>query len=240
MEPEKLQEIVSNNRDLEQKLTKRNEQYIFDLNKSMNAANFSEEEKALGLHEVLPALVEGQKKGTTARQLFGTVSECMDMLINKPKEMKRSKPTLMWLDNSLVIMAMIAIMTGVMALFFKQSAGAQYGLATLFIGSAVGGWVMYLMYKYFYQYEQPGADKSKKPKFWKAILLMVPAVFLWFVAFSGSAFLLPPVINPIVDPVIQVVIGGAAYLIHYYLKKQYGVVGMFGSRPQPEPDQRKK
>ena len=43
MEAEALRAIVAENRQLEQNLTKRNEQYIFDLKKSLKAANLSVE-----------------------------------------------------------------------------------------------------------------------------------------------------------------------------------------------------
>ena len=88
MEAEALRAIVAENRQLEQNLTKRNEQYIFDLKKSLKAANLSEEELALALHGILPELVAGQKTGKTARQLFGTVSERTEAILNKPAEVK--------------------------------------------------------------------------------------------------------------------------------------------------------
>lgn len=229
MEPEKLREIVSENRALEEKLTKRNQQYIFDLNKSMSAANFSEEEKALALHDILPKLVEGQKKGETARQQFGTVSECMDAIINKPKEKKESTPLLMWLDNFMLFMGIFGLMVGVLSFFTKGNSTASYGVLTLIAGSAVGGWVLYLMYKYVYQYDRPGADKSKKPKMWKSMLLMVGAMFLWLVAF-GLTGALPRSINPILDPILMIAIGGAALGIRYFLKKKYDIVGTFSAR----------
>ena len=49
MESEQLREIVKENNQLEEKLTKRNQQYIFDLKKSLEAANLSEEEKVKAL-----------------------------------------------------------------------------------------------------------------------------------------------------------------------------------------------
>lgn len=48
MEAEQLREIVKENAQLEEQLTKRNQQYIFDLKKSLEAANLSEEEKSNG------------------------------------------------------------------------------------------------------------------------------------------------------------------------------------------------
>ena len=50
-------------RELEKQLTKRNQQYIFDLKKSLAAANLSEELQAIALSGILPELVEGQKTG---------------------------------------------------------------------------------------------------------------------------------------------------------------------------------
>ena len=94
MEAEALRAIVAENRQLEQNLTKRNEQYIFDLKKSLKAANLSEEELALALHGILPELVAGQKTGKTARQLFGTVSERTEAILN------RQYLTITWFINN--------------------------------------------------------------------------------------------------------------------------------------------
>ncbi len=65
MEAEKLREYVAQNREWEKQLTKRNQQYIFDLNKALDAANLPEEEKVQVLHEMLPVLVKEQKDGRT-------------------------------------------------------------------------------------------------------------------------------------------------------------------------------
>lgn len=88
MEPEKLQTLQAENVQLEEKLTKRNEQYIFDLKKALKAANLTDEQTIVALNEMLPTLVEEQKSGKTARQLFGTVSERLDAIVNKPAEQK--------------------------------------------------------------------------------------------------------------------------------------------------------
>ena len=47
MEPEKLQTLQAENNQLEAKLTKRNEQYIFDLKKALKAANLTDEQLSL-------------------------------------------------------------------------------------------------------------------------------------------------------------------------------------------------
>lgn len=224
MEPETLRECVSENRELEKRLTKRNQQYIFDLKKSLDAANLSEEEKAVALHEILPVLVQEQKGGRTARQLFGTVSERTEAILTKPEAATgESKPVLMWLDNTLLVLGIFALMTGVMGLFVQESTQV-YGLITLLLMSMIGGWVFYLMYKYIYKYEQPGADKSQRPKIWKVMLILTGSFLVWISVIALSS-LLPPVINIILDPVILVALGAASLGGRYYLKKRYNIVG---------------
>lgn len=223
MEPEKLREYVAENRELEKQLTKRNQQYMFDLNKSLDAANFSEADKAQAFHEMLAVLVKEQKGGKTARQLYGTVSERTEVLLTEPPKEENVQPFWMWLDNTLLILGVFGLMLGAVALFSPKN-GQVYGVVTLLLMSAVGGWVFYLMYKYMYQYERPGADKSKRPKLWKSILILVASFFIWTAVISLSA-LLPAVINPILDPVLVIVLGGASLLLRYYLKKKYNIVG---------------
>ncbi|RDC48532.1 DUF1129 domain-containing protein [Acinetobacter sp. RIT592] len=224
MEAEQLREIVKENAQLEEQLTKRNQQYIFDLKKSLEAANLSEEEKVTALHEMLPVLVSEQKGGKTARQLFGTVSERTEAIINKPVEVRTSStPTLMWLDNTLLLLGLLSVMIAITGLFSRETTPA-YGITTLVLGSAIGGWVFYLMYKYIYQYEYPGADRSKKPGMGKTLLILGGTTLIWVIAFSATT-LLPPIVNPLLDPVVSIIIGAAALALRYYLKKKYGIVG---------------
>lgn len=223
MEPETLRGYVSENRELEKQLTKRNQQYIFDLKKSLEAANLSEEEKAIALHEILPVLVKEQKGGRTARQLFGTVSERTEAILNKPEEVKETKPVMMWLDNTLLILGIFGIMMGIMGLFARDSAQV-YGIITFISMAMVGGWVFYIMYKYMYQYERPGADKSQRPKMWKIMLILMGSFFLWIATIAVTS-LLPTSINIVLNPIILAIIGAAAIGLRYYLKKKYNIVG---------------
>ncbi|MGX7351975.1 hypothetical protein RU97_GL002324 [Enterococcus canis] len=228
MEPETLREIVAENRELEQKLTKRNEQYIFDLKKSLAAANLSEEEKTLALHEILPELVEGQKTGKTARQLFGTVSEHTKSILEKPEPLNQATTLQMWLDNTLMLLGVLSIMVSIMELLAKGRAN-PYGLLTLILSSMAGGFVFLIMYKTIYQYERPGADKSKRPGFLKSGLILVASVLIWLAVFAGAS-LLPATINPILDPMIVILIGAAALAFRFWYKKKYNISGSFFMR----------
>lgn len=62
MEQEVLQQMVAENREWETQLTKRNEQYLFDLKKALQAANLSEEDQVVVFHDILSELIPAQKK----------------------------------------------------------------------------------------------------------------------------------------------------------------------------------
>lgn len=228
LDGETLRQIVAENRQLESDLTKRNEQYIFDLKKALKAANLTEEEITLALHEILPNLVAGQKSGQTARQQFGTVSERVAYVLAKPKETKESEPWKMWLDNTLLFFAMLAILNGIMNLVSKGQ-GMTAGLLSLVATSATGGLIFYYMYKWIYQYEKPGADKSKKPKMWKSMSILALGMVVWIFIYSGS-MLLPNVLNPVVNPIVLVALGGAAFAGRMWFKKKFDIQGSFFNR----------
>lgn len=228
MEPETLRSYVSENRELEKQLTKRNQQYIFDLKKSLEAANLSEEQLAITLHEMLPVLVQEQKGGKTARQLFGTVSERTESILSEPEITDEdTTPVLMWLDNVLFIFALFGAAMGLMQLISggDPKTGQEFGLLTLVISSLIGGYAFYLMYKFFYQYQRPGADKSQQPKLWRSLLIMVPIFLIWVLALSFVQALAPKTINPTLNPLVMIVMGAAAFAIRWYLKKKFNIVG---------------
>ena len=49
------------------------------------------------------------------------------------------------------------------------------------------------------------------------------------VLFSATT-LLPPVINPVLDPVVVIIIGATALAIRYYLKKNTGLLEVYPSK----------
>lgn len=218
-------ELVGKNIELEKQLTKRNEQYIFDLKKSLTTANVSEEEQVVALSEMLPIIILEQKKGVTARQIYGTVSQRTEALLNKPKKQPQSTPLLMWLDNSLLIFGIMAIMFSLTMTWSKGSAQPM-GLLTLILASLSGGYVFYLMYKFVWQYDRPEADRSKRPSWIKTTLLLVGAMILWIMIFSIST-MIPNVINPVLDPIVVIIIGVVALIGRYFLKKKYNMQSSF-------------
>ncbi|MBV7392172.1 DUF1129 domain-containing protein [Enterococcus alishanensis] len=232
MEEELLAQLTQENVELESQLTKRNEQYIFDLKKALAAANFSQEQTTTELNEMLRALVEEQKRGVTARQLYGTVTERMEAIVNKPVvKAKSTQPFLMWLDNFLMFFALLAALSGIMSFFMPAGQSVStYGLTAIILAAALGGVIFYMMYLFFYQYDEPGADKSKKPKTWKSILIIVVAFVLWYIIFNATVYL-PTSLNPMLNPIALIILAAASLGLRFFLKKRFGVVSSFSSRP---------
>ncbi|MEG0373953.1 MAG: DUF1129 domain-containing protein [Enterococcus sp.] len=221
-----LRETVAKNRELEAQLTKRNEQYIFDLKKSLAAANLSEELQAIALGGILPELVEGQKTGKTARQLFGTVGERTEAILAAPAPDREGTKYEMWLDNSLLIFVFMTVfMTGVMPLLAKNAVTSQQqGLISILVGSISGGYAFYLIHKKIYVFDRPGADQTGRPGGFKSILIMIGIMLVWIFVFMLSAFI-PAVVNPVLDPTINIILGAAAFGLRYFLKKKYNIRG---------------
>lgn len=230
MEELELREVVAKNRELETQLTKRNEQYIFDLRKSLVAANLSEELQAIALSNILPELVEGQKTGKTARQLFGTITERTELILAAPEPSKESTKYQMWLDNSLMMFAFLSLLAGILPMISKQNAESQQqGILTILIASITGGYAFYLIYQFVYKYDRPGADQTGRPGTFKGLLIMVGIMMVWILIYIGTV-IIPPTINITFEPVISIALAAIAFGIRYFLKKKFNIQGSFFSR----------
>lgn len=203
-------------------LTKKNQEFIHIATNQLIKDGKSDQEIKSLLEEILPTIIEHQKSGTTARNLFGPPSEWAASKSAAPSQEKQEtveyneNPWLMWLDSSLFMLAIIAGINGLMNLFNQ---GAQYGLVTLLvIGFGVGAG-MYFMYHFVYR-EQ--AKTGKRPNLLKAILFLGVATLAWSAVFFLAA-LVPANLNPIPHPILTILICAIAFGIRYLLKKKYNI-----------------
>ena len=89
-------------------LTKKNQEFIHIATNQLIEDGKSDEEIQAILEEVLPTIIENQKKGLTARTLLGAptvwaasfTEKASDAKANQEK--KNDNPWLMWLDTSLL------------------------------------------------------------------------------------------------------------------------------------------
>ncbi len=69
-------------------LTKRNADFMHRLRKELQASKLSDEQRQAALIDTETQLLEGQKTGTTAKQLFGTPTDRFKAIVEGPKRLK--------------------------------------------------------------------------------------------------------------------------------------------------------
>lgn len=220
---EELQQKVAQNRELMTQLTKKNDQFIFDINKALSTSDIAEEKKVVALNDLLTQLVEGQKTGVTAKQLFGTPTEAAESILNAPEPLREMTFGTIMLDNFLMLFTFLAVLTSLFTMMSKTGASSQ-GILSLVLGGLSGALSFYLIYRYIYIYDEPGADQSKRPGVLKTGLIMAVSFLPWFLIFGVSVFL-PPSINPVLDPMITIALGAGTFGLRYWLKKKYNFQG---------------
>lgn len=233
METEQFQEIKEQNDELVKQLKKRNSDYIFKLRKQL-FGKVTVERQEEALNEILPKLIEGQKAGKNANQIYGTVQECANKIIEGPKkEVKPLKKWQIWLDNTLILFTVLSGFSALMSFIPSKNPEASQGMmriTSLVISAMIGGLVFYFFNKYIYQYDLPGADKKKKPSFGKQMLIMALGIILWMFGMN-AAMLLPSIINPILPSIVLIILAAISYGIRYYLRKKIGYTGTFFAFP---------
>ncbi|KXT78044.1 DUF1129 domain-containing protein [Streptococcus sp. DD13] len=204
--------------------TKKNQEFIHIATNTLIKAGKSDQEIKEALDEILPVILDKQKDGYTARALFGAPTEWATRLLEDTsrkseaeKNQKNTNPWLMWMDASFFMLALLALMTGAMG-FFGQP--GTFGLLSLVVMSIGFGGGLYLMYYYVYRHQS--GKTGQKPRFWTAIGLVLLVTILWSII-SMALVLLPTTINPILDPLVSLILGAATFGLRYYIRKRYNI-----------------
>ena len=201
-------------------LTKRNEDYLFHLDKALTEKNYDPEQKEQVLTEMYQELKEKQKQGVVATKLYGTVTEKAELIVNGPK--KSEAPTelpkfwILALDNGLIMFIMFCIMYTLLGVFSPKQADVSGGWITLLATSTIAGAGLAFFYR-----SMLSARKEKGKKRWiKTILITLELILIWIVAFGVIAFI-PVSINRTMEPIVYAILAGLGYLVRRYLKKKY-------------------
>ena len=125
---------------LRSQLTKKNEQYVLQLERSLKEAQVSKAKITSTLEEMLPVLVEKQKKGLTARQLFGTVTQQTQSVLEGPKKdpTVKSPDWQIAVDGGLMVGGFFALIAGI-TLFLNPEQSEAMGVISLIMNFIAGG-----------------------------------------------------------------------------------------------------
>ncbi|MGT2948944.1 DUF1129 domain-containing protein [Streptococcus devriesei] len=207
-----------------QNLTKKNQEFINIVTHQLIQAGKSDQDIKAILEEYLPDILEKQKQGIPARSFLGAPSVWAAQFIENEEDRanksapKNTNPWLMWLDTSLFFLAIVALVTGLLNFFSKQT--PTYGIVSiLFIGFG-GGAVMFASYHFVYRHS--GKSKEERPSLLKSIGILILFMFFWMVLYTASS-LLPAAINPKLSGLTLLILGAIAFGIRYLLKKKYNI-----------------
>ncbi len=221
MSEQNVQEEVVSVDALKAKLTSKNEQYIYQLERSLKEAGFDEAQVEKELSVMLPEIVEKQKAGVTARQLFGTVTERVQSIVAGPvKDPNEKSPD--WqiaVDSGLLVGGLLALVTGVSLMLNPET--QAMGLVTLLINFVVGAYIMLAILKNTPKYDNPKGQRG----YIRYLVVSTVALGAWLIVILGSQQFIPSFINITTGYEWYLLIGAAALFGKFYLKKKLNIVG---------------
>ncbi|MCL2676315.1 MAG: DUF1129 family protein [Streptococcaceae bacterium] len=205
--------------NLFEQLTSKNNEYIHSVTKQLMIANKSDEEIKGILGEILPQIIENQNKGILAKKTFGSPTEFVSKYENKqnapqkPTE-KNESSLLMWIDSSLLIFGLLVLYIGGLGLFSPKS--QTYPISTAIVSSLTGGFVLVMLYRFFYSKNSGTEGRGKK----------MGILFALMIVWGGLTFLtgvIPRSINPLFNSYVALVLGAIALVGRYFLKRKYNI-----------------
>lgn len=205
-----------------QQLTKKNQEFIHIATNQLIKDGKTDEDIKTLLEEVIPTILENQKKGITARSLYGAptvwVASFSKEANQKEAAPKNTNPWLMWLDTSLLFIGIVGLLNSIMT-FFNTNATVT-GLVSLLALGFGGGASMYATY--YFVYRHMGKDKSLRPSWFKVIGALTLAMLAWITLYAATAFL-PKALNPQLPPVALLITGALAIGLRYLLQRKYNI-----------------
>lgn len=215
-------------------LTKKNEEFVFQLNKQLERQGVAKEKRPEIIQDTITQLKEGQKTGKTAKALFGTPTEYVKNLKdpkknNQPNHMSKQSIKLLALDNMLIFFSIFTFMFGLMFWIspaaMKMTHYGSSGLLAIVLVSVSGG----LSYGYVASQLQPVKKNGKwvqaKPV-WFRILTVAFGLVVWLAVYMASS-LLPNVINPRLNAWAYIILGVIAFAGDIIFRRKYHITGAF-------------
>jgi len=211
-------EIYSaNSDDLRKKLSNKNAEYVFKLNKHLMDDGFKEDEAKEEIDKLLPEIIENQIKGIPANQLYGPVTKRAQDIVHPVKKPTVTPFWASWVDTSLLFFALFGLLYGIVALTSKKAdPNSQTGIITLVVLSAMWG---ALLTWFNNQMKRP---KDQRPGWGVTIGYLVVGLVFMFV-FLAAMTAVPAVINPALNAIGYFIAAVLAYGIRFVFRRTMGI-----------------
>ncbi|MEJ6400128.1 DUF1129 family protein [Nicoliella lavandulae] len=209
-------------------LTKRNAEYMFRFKQQLDQLNLTAEKKRETVDSMVKELVDNQKSGATARNLYGTVEERIESIKNPPRQ---KEPILAnyWPNavyNFFVFFALFMVLYGITFMISKPATGQENsaGLVAVLIASALTGAGMPIITRLF------DVNVIHTHKWYTRALLMIGMFIVWIAVFYSTA-LIPTAINPILPAVVDIILAVLSFAASFWIKSKYTITtGLFMAR----------
>ncbi|MGO3170595.1 MAG: DUF1129 domain-containing protein [Bavariicoccus seileri] len=216
--------VVQSIDETKKQLTKRNDQYLFELNKILEAANYSLPERDAIIDPMVIELVEKQKSGVTARQLYGTLTEYSEKIISgETGDTSVDGKSPAWqigVDGGLLLGGIFALISGI-SLLINQKDAQPMGLITLLMNFIAGGLMIIVLSNHL-----PTAEGKKGKKgYFKYLLVSLGVMAVWLLAIVSIPLLVPASLNIALPAAGYIIIGAVAILGKIMFKKHFDVRG---------------
>ena len=172
---------------------------MYQLNKQLDRQGVESDKKPEMLQETAQQLAAGQKKGKTAKALFGTPTEYAKELKNPkktPEHMTKRSIWLLAIDNALIFLSIFTFMFGWLSpLAMHSSRAGSSGITAILLVAILGG----VLFGYVAMQLQPTKNKDGKwvqtKPMWFRVLTVAFGLVAWLAVYM-LASLLPNVVNP--------------------------------------------
>lgn len=223
-------------------LTRKNEDFMYQLNKQLDAQGVKASDKPAMLAETIAALKEGQKSGRTAKAMFKTPTEhAHELLHPKPTEQEQQQTAswLMAIDNGLMFFAIFTFMFGLMALIspatMRLAHNGSSGITAIVAVAISGGLVFGYVNRILLPAKDAKSGKAKRRPLWQRLLLILAALAVWILVYTLVA-MLPNGVNPRLNQYVYLTLGVLGFLGDLYFRRRFHVTGGFFGAPAPRRD----
>lgn len=224
-----LEENQPSNEELYSQLTKKNADYIFNLNRKLVNFKMPEVDRESKINEMMQTIIEEQGKGKTARALYGTVRDqaryiAADYVGDKADaaltvdDGEVSEDWKLYIDGALLIGGVYSIVTGLTYFMSDTPELVGTGWFTLLMNFVLGGLVMLAVAKNVPRQGQKGG-------FLRYFLVSFVAILLWVIAMALITAFIPAGFNAMLPGWAILVIGIIALVAKWYLKKRLNIKG---------------
>ena len=208
-------------------LTKRNQQFMVDLDKHLVREELDLAKRELVYQEMVTTLIEGQATSQTARQIYGTPMETANIILDQEiqvQEQAQISPD--WqiaVDGGLILGSIFTFFTGLGITLRpgEAEAGFLMGIVTIIINYLVAGYAMLRTSKVMPKLEAPKGERG----YGKYFLVSTLSMLAWIGLVMISQVVLPVQLNPVLSGSAYLVIAALTFALRFYLKRKWKIVG---------------